>query len=523
MFLVLAITFLVLRARLDAQKSEDALRLSAILRRSPGAHLSKRARVERVPALRRRSRLRRRRNLLGVGVAVVEPAKEAPPRAAPEPARNVGGNPARLPHRAPFHLEHASVPRVRLQRPQSRLHASTLGAESPIVREENALRARRVLLVQRGAFSSKRLLALAIESRETRREVRVGGASRRFEGVRPRGDRLGRSEAKRRGDSRRTRRGRRRRVDEVDVRARVEGRGEEAREGDTGATRVDASARGAELVAEYRASDVDDAAGRRLIVDRAVPVGSDGAVATRVGRGDGGRRAAGPGGASGREIFASRRLAHRAVDVHRAEGAIRLVGRGGESRRRAHRPTRPAVVRRRGGRGLERPTRAYLLEIVSRNARHRPVVRVILRRAAEEHPRVAARASPRAIETRASATWSVFRNAQRERGSREKIWDFGSLRARRIRIQRRGRASLVRTKQAARLAPKIAKGRPRITPLRDDRRAHSARPLAGTHGVARTSPFAATARRSHREEAPRPWRKRVTRRASDRRPPRRSW
>ena len=74
----------------------------------------------------------------------------------------------------------------------------------------------------------------------------------------------------------------------MDVRARVEGRGEEAREGDTGATRVDASARGAELVAEYRASDVDDAAGRRLVVDRAVPVGSDGAVATRVGRGDGG-------------------------------------------------------------------------------------------------------------------------------------------------------------------------------------------------------------------------------------------
>jgi len=463
MFLVLArvFLFLVLRARLDAQESEDALRLSAILQRSPSAHLSKRARVERVPALRRRSRLRRRRRFLGVGVAVVEPAKEAPPRAAPEPARNVGGNPARLPHRAPFHLEHATVPRVRLQRPQSRLHASTLGAESPIVREENAPRAvapSRVLLVQRGAFPSKRLLALAIETRETRREVRAGGASRRFEGVRPRGDRLGRSEAKRRGDSRRTRRGTRRRVDEVDVRARGVGRGEEAREGDTGATRVDASARGAELVAEYRASDVDDAAGRRLVVDRAVPFGSDGAVATRVGRGDGGRRAAGPGGASWRRIFASRRLAHRAVDVHRAEGAIRLVGRGGESRRRAHRPTRPAVVRRRGGRGLERPTRAYLLELVSRNARHRPVVRVILRRAAEEHPRVAARASPRAIETRASATWSVFRNAQRERGSREKIWDSSSLRARRIRMQRRGRASLVRTKAGRQVGAKNREG-----------------------------------------------------------------
>ena len=404
-----------LRTRSAFRRSSD-VRLARIFRNARASNASPRSAAARASAA------------AAISSALASPSsnprKRLSPRAAPEPARNVGGNPARLPHRAPFHLEHASVPRVRLQRPQSRLHASTLGAESPIVREENALRARRVLLVQRGAFSSKRLLALAIETRETRREVRVGGASRRFEGVRPRGDRLGRSEAKRRGDSRRTRRGRRRRVDEVDVRARVEGRGEEAREGDTGATRVDASARGAELVAEYRASDVDDAPGRRLVVDRAVPVGSDGAVATRVGRGDGGRRAAGPGGASGREIFASRRLAHRAVDVHRAEGAIRLVGRGGESRRRAHRPTRPAVVRRRGGRGLERPTRAYLLELVSRNARHRPVVRVILRRAAEEHPRVAARASPRAIETRASATWSVFRNAQRERGSREK---FGTL------------------------------------------------------------------------------------------------
>ena len=179
MFLVLAITFLVLRARLDAQKSEDALRLSAILRRSPGAHLSKRARVERVPALRRRSRLRRRRNLLGVGVAVVEPAKEAPPAPPPNPPGTSAGTPRVSPIAHPSILSmrpyHACV--------SSALSRASTRRRSARSRQSSARKTpfARVASSSSNAARFRRNVSSRSRSRRARRAARFASAARRVD------------------------------------------------------------------------------------------------------------------------------------------------------------------------------------------------------------------------------------------------------------------------------------------------------------------------------------------------------